>query len=373
MKKNELPIAIPIIFSSFRKLPSGTRKIDIFDQAYRELFLVDHPKFKQELLGQPEAWKKFVRLYSDKGVWIYYPWRRLAVRVLSEQNYFRLRTNRNRYVITEKEQERYRHLKVGIAGLSVGSSIVSALVASGGPRILKLADFDVVEVGNLNRMRAILPDVGSSKVMVAARTVWELDPFAQLDLWGKGVSAENIRKFITGKPRLDLFIDEMDSLDIKVAARLVCQKEGIPVVMATDNGDGVIVDVERFDLEKERPIFHGSTGKWDTDRLSKLDYKQWLKLATKIVDPAFLTEEMQKSLPEIGRTLAGVPQLGTASAVAGAVVAVMVRRIANKLPLPSGRYILNLEERIVPNYNSIKSKRRRQRLAYQLNKFFGKD
>jgi len=72
-----------------------------------------------------------------------------------------LRTARNKNFITAAEQKRYRNLKIGIMGMSVGSNVIWPLVASGGPKFLRIADADTIEISNLNRMLApILENVG---------------------------------------------------------------------------------------------------------------------------------------------------------------------------------------------------------------------
>ena len=98
-------------------------------------------------------------------------------------------------------------------------------------------------------MNAKLSDVGMNKTVVSAREVWELDPFAELHVWDSGVNKENLEDFILGEPKIDIFIDEMDSLSLKAMARFICKKARIPVLMATDNGDEVLLDIERFDLK----------------------------------------------------------------------------------------------------------------------------
>jgi len=203
----------------------------------------------------------------------------------------------------------------------------------------------VVEITNLNRIRAYLADVGTNKTSVAAREVWRLDPFADLFLWDKGISTENIKDFLFGEPKLDVFIDEMDSLDLKVAARLLCKENKIPVVMGTDNGDSVILDVERFDLEENRPIFHGLVDGLETRDLKKLDFKGWVEIATSIVGQDYLEDRMRDSLQKIGKTISAVPQLGATAAIAGSTVAYAVRRIANKQEMESGRYLVGMKEK----------------------------
>ena len=45
---------------------------------------------------------------------------------------------------------------------------------------LRLADFDVLDLSNLNRVAGGVADVGVSKVVLAAREVAELDPYVRV-------------------------------------------------------------------------------------------------------------------------------------------------------------------------------------------------
>ena len=135
----------------------------------------------------------------------------------------------------------------------------------------------------------------------------------------------------------------MDSLELKFAARILCRKLGIPVLMVTDNGDNIILDVERFDKEPKRDIFHGSVKDVDPERLANIPYSEWVKIAVRIVGPDNLTSRMKESIKEIGKSIAAVPQLGTTATVAGSVLAFAVRKIAQGTPMPSGRYIVDLD------------------------------
>ncbi|MDP3956528.1 MAG: ThiF family adenylyltransferase, partial [bacterium] len=229
---------------------------------------------------------------------------------------------------------------------------------------VKLADFDIVEITNLNRIRAKLPDVGESKLTVAAREVWELDPFADIFFWKSGLNKKNIKEFITGKPPLNIMIDEMDDIGLKFLARKLCRRFRVPMLMATDNGDSVILDIERFDLEPTRPIFNGRVGE-NILGSNPLTPAKWLKLAAKIIDPQCMTPRLQDSLLEVGKHITGAPQLGPTAAMAGAAVAFAVRRIANNAAMPSGRYLFGLEEKFEPGYmkkNAIKIRAKKTRL-----------
>ncbi len=336
----------PQIFNHKKDAPHGAVVVEAFENSLRELFFISHPQAQKGTRQAEEEAQKFIASHQNEDCWIYYPHTHTLVHSVQEESYFTLRTARNRNIITNDEQERYRNAKVGVAGLSVGSAILSALVMSGGPKNLKIADFDIIEISNLNRMKASLLDVGTSKAFVAARQIWEIDPFANLTVYEKGIGEDTMQEFIAGDPRLDIFVDEMDNIKLKILARLRCQENKIPVLMATDNGDGIILDVERFDLEPSRPLFHGTVEDIIHQDLEKLDYRQWLSFATKIVSAQYLTQRMQESILEIGKTIAAVPQLGTSAALGGSAVAYASRRIANSQDMPSGRYVVSLEASI---------------------------
>lgn len=331
----------PIIYKDRNEAPESAKIIDAYHSALEELFFIENPHIRKGSSQAEQPLKEFITNSKIEGVWIYYPWRDLLVYTLPEELYFKLRTARNRNIITEQEQGLYRNIAVGVAGLSVGSAVLSSLVVSGGPKTIKIADFDVVEVSNLNRIRAKLPDVGASKCLVAGREVWELDPFADVHLWDKGVSIDTLEEFIIGTPKLDVFIDEMDNIEMKTAARFICKQARIPLLMATDNGDGVIVDVERFDLEQEQVPFHGLIGDRKPDDVKNLPPNEWIELVEKIIGKEHMPERHKESLTEIGKTLSGVPQLGTDALTAGAIISLAVRKIANKEPLSSGKYVFD--------------------------------
>jgi hypothetical protein len=333
----------PKFFQSESLIPRGAKHVDASLSSREELFKIRNPFFaKQPFKNRPE-WKRFLKEVKGIHQWVYFPWDNTAVKILDENIYFELRTARNRNLITQSEQIAYRNLKVGIAGLSVGSSILSALVLSGGPKTLKIADFDTLETTNLNRIRGGLADIGKKKIELAARDVWRVDPFSNIALYPNGLTEKTLQSFMLDKPRLDIFIDEMDDLSLKVAARIIAKRERMPVLMATDNGDSVLLDVERFDLEPRRPIFHGLVKNLTVQSVRNAKGKRWLASVEKIIGGPWMPERHRSSLKEIGKTLAGVPQLGTDAITAGAVMSIAVRKIGAGDELPSGRYVLGIE------------------------------
>lgn len=328
----------PEIHKSFETLPPGTMTHDAIEAILAELYFIDNPDVDKRK-SLPPSQKNAI-----ETVWAYYPSKHLAILLPSEQEFQKIRTARNRNLITEEEQRAYRDATIGIAGLSVGSMVFAALVQTGGPRYIKIADPDTIELSNLNRIRANIVDIGVNKVKVAAREAWLMDPFLELELWENGIQPKTLEKFVS-EPKLAVFIDEMDDIAMKIAARYACKKRGIPVVMATDNGDSVILDVERFDLEPDRPIFHGRAA--IPEQVEKLDRTGFVKLANEIIDPKMFVPRQWSSIQEIGKSLSGIPQLGSAAMIAGAATAYAVRQIATKAPLVSGRYTMGCEAMFV--------------------------
>lgn len=339
------PIQKPTIYARRSGVPRSAVIIDSVPGALRELYFIEHPTEDEHTEGIETKVRSFIAGWERETVWAYYPWRDTAVHIPDEEIYGLLRTARNRNLITAEEQKAYREGVVGIGGLSVGSLAVAALVATGGPRKMKLADPDTVGITNLNRLRATLPDVGENKTVVAARSAWEVDPFLDLELLEEGIGKDTIDTFLS-RPRLSVFVDEMDSIETKILARERCKEAEIPVVMATDNGDSVIIDVERFDLERARPIFHGRLALRKLP--SVMTRKDFIELSNLIIDTSHFTPRQLASIAEVGKTLSGIPQLGTAAMLAGSAIAYVVRRILTDAPLPSGRYVMSYEQTFPP-------------------------
>ncbi|MEU3472647.1 Rv1355c family protein [Rhodococcus sp. NPDC006774] len=270
--------------------------------------------------------------------WVHFPWRRTMVRVLGPRGFDRLRLDRNRNKITSEEQARFRDLRVGVVGLSVGHAVAHTLALEGLCGELRLADFDELDLSNLNRVPTSVFDLGVNKAVVAARRIAELDPYLNVQVFADGVTAETLDSFLDG---LDLVVEECDSIDTKLLVRHHARARGIPVVMETS--DGGVLDVERFDLEPDRPVFHGLLGELKTADVADLTVEQKSTIAATLLEPSKLSPRMIASVPEIGRTLSTWPQLGGDVALGGAAVTAAVRAFGRGEPLPSGRRRIDLD------------------------------
>ena len=259
--------------------------------------------------------------------------------VLPEGLHRELRLDRNRYAITEEEQERLVGLRVAVAGLSVGRAVVSTMAHEGIGGELRLADFDVLDLSNLNRLSGGVADVGVNKVVLAAREVAELDPYIRVVAFPRGVHETTITEFVAD---VDFVVDECDDLEMKLRLREHARAARRPVVMATSHRG--MLDVERFDLEPDRPTFHGLLGDLRSAELGGLTTKQKVPYVIRIVDPASLTDRAAASMVEVKESVSTWPQLASDVALGGAMVANAVRRIALGELTASGRFYADLDE-----------------------------
>jgi hypothetical protein len=276
---------------------------------------------------------------DEPGRWVYYPWRRTVVSVLGPASFRRLRLDRNRNKISADEQEVLQRLKIGVVGLSVGHAIAHSLALDGVCGELRLADFDEIELSNLNRVPASLLDLGVNKTVVAARRIAELDPYLTVTIDERGFTADNAAEFVDG---LDLVVEECDSLDVKFMVREAARAQRIPVVMETS--DRGLIDVERYDLEPDRQLFHGLLGDIDSSALKGLSTHDKVPYVLAILGAEHLSARMAASMIEVERTISTWPQLGSEVALGGASVAAAVRRFGLGAPLASGRTRIHLDE-----------------------------
>jgi len=275
------------------------------------------------------------------GRWVYYPWSGRLVHTLAPAEFEELRLDRNRNRITSTEQRRLAALTVGIVGLSVGNAIALTLAQEGVCGHLRLADFDRLDLSNMNRLRARVDEVGLPKTVLAARQIYELNPYANLSVFDEGLTPATCEQFLSGPPSLDVVVDECDSLPMKFLVRERARARRLPVLMATS--DRGRLDVERFDVEPGRPLFHGVVGSLTAAELGQVSRDERVAVVLRILGTDDLSTTFAASLVEVDRTLSTWPQLASDVALGGAAVTAAVRRLGLGQQLPSGRTYLDLE------------------------------
>lgn len=284
---------------------------------------------------------------EEYGVWVYYPWSARIVHILDEKEFIDLRTNRNLYKITLEERDILAKQKVGVIGLSVGQSVAVTMAMERLFGEIRLADFDVLELSNLNRIRTGIHNLGLNKAISVAREIAEIDPFLKVVCFTEGLTEENMDEFFLKEGRLNIIIDECDSIEIKVKARIKAKDLNIPVVMETS--DRGMLDIERFDIEPERQIFHGLLDHLDYAKVKDFTLQEKKDCLFSIVNIDLISTRLKTSIPEIGKTISTWPQLGSSVALGGAVSSDVCRRIfLNKLSI-SGRFYIDLEKEISDN------------------------
>lgn len=281
------------------------------------------------------------RMLADYGMWVLYPWSGRLVHVLPLAELREVRHDRNRYKITSDEQRRLAGARIGILGLSVGNAAALTFALEGVGTTFRIADFDHLSLSNLNRLRAGLHEVGLAKTTIAARAMFELDPYLDITVFSAGVREDNLDQFLVGDGQLDLVVEECDDLFMKLAVRTRARALRIPVVM--DTSDRGMLDVERFDREPERPILHGLVGDTPVDALRGLPTKEKVPLVLAILDRARLGTRMAASLPEIDETIKSWPQLASGVALGGAIACDVARRILLDQMHSSGRFYVDPE------------------------------
>ena len=287
--------------------------------------------------GSPEGLAAARASIDDEGGWWWYPWHRTAVRVLSRAEFAELRTSRNRHVILPEEQQALGRATVGIVGLSVGRAAAVTLALEGIGRRMKLADRDVVDLSNLNRLPVGLPALGLPKVVLAARAVAEIDPWVEVEVFDAGVTPDNLGSFLDG---LDLLVEECDDLAMKLRLRTHARALRLPVLM--DTSDRGLLDVERFDLTPDRPILHGRAHGRSAADVEAMSPPQQLAFVADLLGCDTVSARAAAAVIDRGTRLTGWPQTGSAVALGGALVARAARMVLLGEALPSGRYRADL-------------------------------
>jgi hypothetical protein len=168
---------------------------------------------------------------------------------------------------------------VGFLGVSVGGNLLEGWLREARPRRVKVADPDWVELTNFNRgermslRHAVSPrsarfdpanpyDVPRvSKAEYIAYEQQLVDPYLDVDVYKEGVNRENLERFFAGgdgEPPIDLLVEEMDNLDLKILVRQVAREHGVDVVMLSDFGHQAHLWWNPFSERANAPIGYGA-------------------------------------------------------------------------------------------------------------------
>lgn len=329
----------------------------VFDEIYaqlQELIKCKSPSLIITEAEYPELINKHLAGtdINEYGVWVYYPWNQRLVHLLDEDEFIEVRTNRNRNKITTEEQQILKTKKIGVVGLSVGQSIALTIAMERTCGELRLADFDTAELSNLNRIRTGVHNLGLNKTVIAAREILEIDPFLNVKIFVDGLTEGNMDSFFLENGKLDVFVEVCDGLDLKIISRFKAREYQIPVVM--DTNDRGMIDVERFDTEPGRPIFHGLAEGLDPQTIKDLTNEEKIPYILKMIGADTMSARLKASMLEVKKSINTWPQLASSVTLGGAATTDVCRRILLDQFHDSGRYYVDLDEIIgdKPNQSS---------------------
>jgi molybdopterin/thiamine biosynthesis adenylyltransferase len=318
----------------------------VYDEIYSQLcdlVKLENPKesYTDSVISNSVEKKLNGLSLMDYGVWVYYPWRRALLHTLDKDDFISARTIRNAFKIDFKEQAILSTKKIGIVGLSVGQSVALAMAMERIGGSFVIADFDHLELSNLNRIRTPCLNLGLKKTVVVAREILEIDPFIQVNCFNSGLNQNNMGNFFDIFGGIDLVVEECDSIDIKFFIRDIARNRGIPVLMSTS--DKSMLDIERFDYDRSYPFFHGLTPDVDLEKLKKLKTsKEKLPFLLPIIGSDTLSKRLKASALELGKSITTWPQLATDVILDGAVCGHVARRILLGENIQSGRHWIDL-------------------------------
>jgi hypothetical protein len=153
---------------------------------------------------------------------------------------------------------RFEGTVIGFAGLSVGGNLLEGWLREARPKRVKVADPDWLELTNFNRCeRASLRHAVASRgarfeprnpydcprVSKAVYQAYEqnlVDPYLEFDVYAEPLSVKNAERFLLGdgqgEPPIDILVDEIDDLGMKIELRRLAKRHGIHVLMLSDFG-----------------------------------------------------------------------------------------------------------------------------------------
>src|SRR5690606_5574483 len=113
----------------------------------------------------------------------------------------------------------------------------------------------------------------------------------------------------------------------------------IPVIM--DTSDRGMLDVERFDLEPNRPLLHGKASGIDPDNIKSLSNEDKVPVILQMLGAENISSRGKASMVEVQQTINTWPQLASSVTLGGAVATDVCRRILLNQYKSSGRYYID--------------------------------
>lgn len=339
--------------------------IDKDGQTLREKFNTEWEKYSEKL-SEIEGNR------LDYGFYAYYEERNDLVRfcppfwhhVVSVASSSKLLADPKNSLTWAEIRNVFENTTIAVAGCSVGSSVINAAVMDLRPKNLKIADKSVYKMENINRVRLAYYEMVKNqaqrssavdmslknKAKVVADQLYSIDPFLNVYVYDEGINASNIESFLgegEGGPKTSVVVEEVDDPRIKIFIREEARKKGLPVLMVTDIGSSVQLDVLRYDKDKNLPLSWGVSDDVLKEKMEKVyeqagNKKVFFEFVDALIGKDYRAGELNEIIEERVEipTSTIIPQLGSTVAMAGAIAAESIARIVLGFDLPS-RVIIN--------------------------------
>ena len=144
--------------------------------------------------------------------------------------------DRNIGWLTEGEQASLQHKRIAIAGMGGVGGIYLTTLARLGVGKFNIADLDSFELANFNRQAgAMMSTLGRPKVEVLAEMARDINADCELEIFPKGVNADNLERFFRG---VDLYVDGLDAFAFEAREMVFayCAAHKIPAITVAPLG-----------------------------------------------------------------------------------------------------------------------------------------
>lgn len=137
-------------------------------------------------------------------------------------------------LIGPEGQEKLRNARILIAGAGGLGSAIATYLAAAGVGYIRIVDEDTVEDSNLNRQILYREqDIGTSKVIVAERTIHAISRDTQVDAICRHIDKTTVCELVQG---MDLILDGMDNFPGRYVLNKAGQDEKIPFIHGAVHG-----------------------------------------------------------------------------------------------------------------------------------------
>lgn len=309
-------------------------------------------------------WEKYTGAFNEEtgrseyGYYAFYPYTNHLVtyaspywhKVVSVASSSKLYADKGRELTWKQVRNIFESKTVGVVGCSVGGNIAHSLVMDLRPNNIKIADKSMYKMENINRIRLGYQDVVSpvsdtapfemglqNKAGVVARQMYSIDPYINIYEYESGILEENIHAWFDGEgdePAIDLIVEEVDDPRIKVLLREEARKRGIPLLMATDIGSAVQLDISRYDLDQTLPLSYGITdvvlhASMEAVYDNPGDRETFFAFVDALIGTDYHQDELEEIIEQRSEipTSTIIPQLGSTTLVAAGFITEAVARI----------------------------------------------